>query len=918
MQHRSTAAIEILKAYQGGEVGADVAGSISNYQGAGAMPDGGFTGETIESTYTSVLESSTDNIYSALTFTEEQPVQRTRILQLNHTKVTVDEMSLDIDGKKTTISSDLQTGETAIAVEGGEIQGETQANDNSTVTGTTSPKPEQPGNKASATTGDVVLSAGISYPLIRINDHYFSPQEIISFELATVNFVPTVDFRFRIKSPEMLKDNIVKDGDILAVFMAPTQAMYKSLRCDFIITQCDSPEVSAGDIGKAYEFHVYGELYIPDLYNANMTWAFSGSSRDALIYASEQLKLCFYFNDKENTNDAQMWYCTTNMDEEQTRPSNVKEFIQDVATHAYKNFESFYDCWIDPRYGISFININKQLGETGPDEKIDIVPYQSAILSHREQDNKRGTQTETELKEAVGRDAVRPQGKIITNVSSDEEANSPFFAISFKEVNRAGEISRIMGVNISQAFTVGNHSTGEDAPQQFTMNYSIPYNEWKLQHGFYMLIGPGKNESYVPGDSYTDFVHKNTQKQGGAVADIQADSDSESILANEDNMLATGAVNKFYDAAVEHNRINNLQLQKKYVDVELNGANFAIMRGEKIPALIIDTDRAGQILDLSKENIVKNLIYENMSGWFIIDSIRWVFSADQPAKYGTNWRTWVRLIRREWPISGKSICPDAVPDSSTSGPEIKNEIGAGNIVESTETPVPPVTDTSTGGAPGSPGSSGEDDEDGAQSGAGTGKEAVPTTGLNEPVLAVWNVIKKVIPETTLVRGRWYAADKDKKKFSFGGPPWILSPAGNYCVLDENMNYMEVNTEYIQRFYGDALNIKYNAGTAEDLLYTIMDSEEILNAVYNYGVAVTWSSWDPLDHSKDTVQITSGLKGQLRSFWNLVFKKHPEWKEEYYDYFSNADAYNPIHVVRMTTDIEGHPQKATYNLMGLST
>ena len=137
-------------------------------------------------------------------------------------------------------------------------------------------------------------------------------------------------------------------------------------------------------------------------------------------------------------------------------------------------------------------------------------------------------------------------------------------------------------------------------------------------------------------------------------------------------MLATGAVNKFYDAAVEHNRINNLQLQKKYVDVELNGANFAIMRGEKIPALIIDTDRAGQILDLSKENIVKNLIYENMSGWFIIDSIRWVFSADQPAKYGTNWRTWVRLIRREWPISGKSICPDAVPDSSTSGPEIKN------------------------------------------------------------------------------------------------------------------------------------------------------------------------------------------------------------------------------------------------------
>lgn len=910
MQHRSTAAIEILKAYQGGEVGADVAGNISTYVGAGEIPEN-FSGSVVETGYESVIENSSENIYSAIQFTEKQPEKRTRIFQLNHTKITVDEMSLDIDGQKTTINSDLSTGETAISSIGQNIETNntdtTTSTSNSTsanITSETASKPEQPGNRASAASSDAILAAGISYPLIRINDHYFSPHEIVSFELATINFVPTVDFRFKIKSQEMLKENIVKDGDILAVFMAPTQAMYKSLRCDFIITECDSPEINVGSIGQEYSFHVYGELYIPDLYNANMTWAFSGSSRDALIYASEQLKLCFYFNDNENTDDAQMWYCTTNMDEEVSRPSNVKEFIQDVASHSWKNFESFYDCWIDPRYGISFININKQLGEDGPDELIDIVPYQSAILSHREQDNKRGSETETELQAAVGRDAVRPQGKIISNVSTDPDSNSPFFAISFKEINRSGEISRIMGVNITAAFTVGNWSSGENEPKQFTMSYSMPYNNWKMQHGFYMLIGPGKNESYIPGDSYTEFVRKNTQKHGGAIADIQADSDSETIIANEDNMLATGSVNKFYDTALEHNRINNLQLQKKYIEVELNGANFAIMRGEKIPALMVDTDKAGQMLNLNQESIVKNLIYENASGWFIIDSIRWVFSPEQPAKYGTNWRTYVRLIRREWPISGRSICPNASEDKSSTGVEIKNDIASGNTIESTTSNIDSTSDIT---------------EIKPNQLNGTGNNtSVPTTGLSEPVLAVWNAIKTAFPDTTLVRGRWYPADENQQKYSEGGSPFIVTPAGNYCILDENMEYHEVNTEYIQRFYGNALNIRYNSGSASDLVYKIMDSREVLNVIYKYGASVTWTSWNPIDSSKDTVQVMSAFKSGLRPFWNIVFAKHPEWKQYYSSYYSEADLYNTIQVVKACRTKDGKPKDPAFPLMGIDT
>jgi hypothetical protein len=40
-----------------------------------------------------------------------------------------------------------------------------------------------------------------------------------------------------------------------------------------------------------------------------------------------------------------------------TNTSPTIEYIKNTALHSWKNFESFYDCWIDPRYAISFINI---------------------------------------------------------------------------------------------------------------------------------------------------------------------------------------------------------------------------------------------------------------------------------------------------------------------------------------------------------------------------------------------------------------------------------------------------------------------------------------------------------------------------------------------------------------------------------
>jgi hypothetical protein len=59
-----------------------------------------------------------------------------------------------------------------------------------------------------------------------------------------------------------------------------------------------------------------GELFIPNLHNANMSFSFAGTSRDAMIDAASKLGLGFFFCDPENTDDNQLWYCMAESSDE--------------------------------------------------------------------------------------------------------------------------------------------------------------------------------------------------------------------------------------------------------------------------------------------------------------------------------------------------------------------------------------------------------------------------------------------------------------------------------------------------------------------------------------------------------------------------------------------------------------------------
>jgi hypothetical protein len=186
---------------------------------------------------------------------------------------------------------------------------------------------------------------------------------------------------------------------------------------------------------------------------------------------------------------------------------------------------------------------------------------------------------------------------MLTNIPTDEESTTPFYVVNWNIVNRAAEISNEIGINNQQSLNVDN--AGVDTENtNVDMQYSIPVNMKKIQNGFFVLIGPGVNLTYTQADQINpnmSFVKNSYKVMGGGITEVMSNDDAAMLEANGNNMMSSGNNNRFYDPAFYHNMRNVLQLEKQYTEVELLGCNLAIMRGEKIPALILDHDKVQSV-----------------------------------------------------------------------------------------------------------------------------------------------------------------------------------------------------------------------------------------------------------------------------------------------------------------------------------
>ena len=529
-----------------------------------------------------------------------------------------------------------------------------------------------------------LYNKGTTYPIIRINDHYFTQEEIqlfsmecgyykdyteyAKYKMPITGFLPTMRLIVRTQNPDLLKTNHIKQGDRCAVFFSAAHQLIKSMRCDFRITSAVSDDMDQNRFTYYTTYIIKGELYIPDLRNEELRYNFNGSSRDAMMDIAKRLRLSFFFCDPEDTAEDVMVWCNCKTPE---------LFIHDLTTHAWKNSQSFFESWIDPRYGLSFQNINHLLGESGLDEPIDATLWINAFVNHRNYIS----ESEREKIDAA-------QGKILTNINVDPEAATVFHINSWKYLNKAQEIQDFMGLNCKMQYESVNPGlmTSEDENSEST-SYSVEYSmcinrdkfdPTKTDNDFYVLLGPARNMTYAESDSTMNVseTESSNKQDPEQLTNEQSDGDAETILETDGNMMTSGNTHKFYDVAYEHNMRNLLQLQKQHIHVQLNGANISIVRGEKIPVLLADIDKAhsllygnnadnfqqagedGKMVTINRETL-SNIIYEAESGWYIIDGIEWVYDGHTTNTMGTNWCTNLKLTRREWPIPNKTVINSA-------------------------------------------------------------------------------------------------------------------------------------------------------------------------------------------------------------------------------------------------------------------
>ena len=285
----------------------------------------------------------------------------------------------------------------------------------------------------------------------------------------------------------------------------------------------------------------------------------------------------------------------------------------------------------------------------------------------------------------------------------------------------------------------------------FDMQYSIPINMTKLQNGFFVLMGPGVNLTYTQADqisSTMSFVKNSYSVRGGGINETMSNGDADQIAQTGSNMMASGNTNKFYDAAWEHNMRNNLQLQKQYTEVELNGLNLAVMRGEKIPVIIMDNDKMQSTARVSDNtgSQVQRVLYESASGWYIIDGLMWRWTKNDNLSGSTYWSTKLKLVRREWPIPGRMAIQATdgtteVPNTTTVNPSQPNTASSPT---SAETPAETSTNVT---------------EDATDSG-----EEMPLTGLKEGVKQLFKDLQTACDgNIRLVSARRWAVDESGKK-----------------------------------------------------------------------------------------------------------------------------------------------------------
>lgn len=431
------------------------------------------------------------------------------------------------------------------------------------------------------------LMKGEESPVVKMGGTIFSNKLIKNFSLNLSGrdaFLPECRVSFVDDDAKFIDQNYPMDGDLMGIYLKSSVKELKPVRNDYQIESVNSGDL-AGD-GRGGLVSVRGVLRVPRLYGEESRAYKDKTSWEVLREIATDLQLGFASNVSE-TDDEMTWI----------NPNTSRyEFIQHVCSHAYKDDESFFICFIDQYYILNFINVNQQFNN---EEKFD--PAKITRLFDASY-----TDESAEVDDFNQTDEL-----FLTNDNSRSGNNSQIYGYTL--IQNTGSIARTHGYQ--------RHVQFYDFNQR-------EYVDLKIQP----LNTQGAEDKFL--------------QRGRIDENFWKDEIKYKWLGIQHNKPA-GNVHANYLYAKIQNTQNNIEIGKMGLKMSLPMFNPNIIRYMRLPILIVvknDEYQQTSVLTPEDENQKKDrLPNQFLSGFYVVMDIRYTYSSDDRGI-----KQEIYAVKREW------------------------------------------------------------------------------------------------------------------------------------------------------------------------------------------------------------------------------------------------------------------------------
>ena len=262
---------------------------------------------------------------------------------------------------------------------------------------------------------------GKKSPLIKIGNARIASTDIISTSIYYDELIPKIHVSIFDSVGTFTSVTFPKKNPLLTVYIAKSHLKLNELCQTFLITDIQS--IPMGPSITRYDF--YGELYIPKL-NGNFIKSYPNmTSQEALQKIARELEIGYASN--EETFDDKMTWINPNL--------NYKAFIKMISDHAFKNKDTFFECFIDRYYTLCLVNVENQFKPFDSDKDIP-MGYSATSTEYLDL---------SLAKDAADSLSIDEQVPIILTNGSNLGAGSDFTIVEYSMVSENGSILQRSG-----------------------------------------------------------------------------------------------------------------------------------------------------------------------------------------------------------------------------------------------------------------------------------------------------------------------------------------------------------------------------------------------------------------------------------------------------------------------------------------